>query len=60
MTDKIFEQIMEVRKSGAVNMLSVLEVQRYANDHEMYELVIFIEEQRKAYCSFILTGERPQ
>ena len=58
MTDRIFEQIMEVRASGACNMLDTIAVQRYAHDHDMYELVIFIEEQKKAYCAFILTGER--
>jgi hypothetical protein len=32
-------------------------VQRLAFDRNYYELVIFIEEHRKEYVHFILTGE---
>jgi len=59
MTDKIFEQIMEARKSRVCNMLSTVEVQRYTNDNQMYDLVIFIEENKREYCEFILRGKRP-
>ena len=54
MTDKVFDFIMQVRSKGEVNMLSVLEVQRYAHDHEMWDLVIYLEENKKQYCAFIL------
>ena len=57
-TETIFQQIMEVRAGGQCNMLDTTAVQRYAHDHNLYELVIFIEENRKAYANFILRGER--
>jgi len=57
-TDTIFEQIMAVRAGGQCNMLDTTAVQRYAFDHDMYELVDLIETDRKAYATFILTGER--
>jgi hypothetical protein len=39
MTDKIHEQIMQVRKAGQCNMLDTVAVQRYAFDNDMYELL---------------------
>jgi len=57
-TDKIVSQVMDIRSSGAVNMLDTTGVQVEANKLGFYELVIFIEDHRKAYSSFILTGER--
>jgi len=53
MNDVIHEQIMAVRASGACNMLDTTSVQRYAHDHHMYELVIFIEENKREYVNFI-------
>lgn len=38
-------------------MLSLYEVQRIAYDMDFFELVCFIEEDRKAYVRFILTGK---
>jgi len=32
-------------------------VQRIANDMEFYELVVYLEEHRREYAHFILTGE---
>jgi hypothetical protein len=57
MTDKIKEQIEIVRKSGAANMLDTIAVQRYAHDNHLYDLVLFIEEDRKKYARFIMTGK---
>lgn len=57
MSEKIKEQILEVRATGLTNMFDVNAVQRIANDMKFYELVIFIEEHRKEYVHFILTGE---
>ena len=57
-TDKIFEQIMAIRRSGKVNMFETNTVQYLANEEEFYELVILIEENKRAYLDFILTGER--
>ena len=57
MTDKIREQILAIRDSGVTNMLDVNRVQIEANARGFFELVIFIEENRKAYVRFILTGD---
>ena len=48
---------MAVRATGKCNMFSVNEVQRVAYDMDFYELVNFIEDDRKAYSRFILTGK---
>lgn len=39
------------------NMFDVPTVQYIANEMRLYELVIFLEEHRKEYVHFILTGE---
>ena len=57
MTDTIFEQIMSIRDSGAVHMLSLNEVQRLAYEKGYYELVCYIEEHGQEYRHFIMTGE---
>lgn len=57
MTEKVKEQILAIRETGLTNMFDLNAVQRLANDRGMYELVIFIEENRAAYVRFILTGE---
>lgn len=57
MNEKIKEQILAIRASGVSNMLDVNRVQVEANKLEFYELVIFLEEHRKAYLQFIFTGE---
>ena len=59
MNEKVLEQLMAVRASGKTNMLDTNAVQRIAFDSGYYELVNFIEESRKAYVHFILTGEMP-
>ena len=56
MTDKVFQQIMEIRSGGKSNMLDVNMVQRLAYDAGFYELVMYIEEHRKEYFHFIMTG----
>lgn len=57
MTEQIREQIMAIRDSGETNMFDVRTVQWIANREEFYELVIYLEEHRKEYVNFILTGE---
>jgi hypothetical protein len=57
-TEKIKEQILQIRASGKYNMFDAVGVQREAHERGFYELVIFIEEHRDAYSRFILTGER--
>ena len=53
----IREQIMAIRDSGEANMLDARTVQHIANREGFYELVVFLEEHRKEYVHFILTGE---
>lgn len=57
-TDKIVEQILDIRSSAMTNMFDTVAVQRIANDRGYYELVIFIEEHKREYAQFILTGDR--
>lgn len=57
MTDKVREQIMAIRDSGETNMFDVKTVQYLAYHRNFYELVVFLEEHRKEYVHFIMTGE---
>jgi len=57
MSGKVREQILAIRATGLTNMFDTIMVQRLANDMNYYELVIFIEEHRKEYVQFILTGK---
>lgn len=56
---KIRQQILAVRGTGRTNMFDVNMVQVIANELCFYELVIFIEEHKKAYENFIRTGDLP-
>ena len=57
MTDRIIEQILAIRDSGETNMFDVSAVQYIANREGYYELVVYLEEHRKEYVHFIMTGE---
>ena len=57
MTDTIREQILAIRDTGLTNMFDVPMVQRLANDRGYYELVCYLEDHRKEYAHFIMTGE---
>ena len=57
MEAKIREQILAVRETGKTNMFDINAVQRIAFEMDMYELVNWLEDNRKAYVHFILTGE---
>ena len=57
MTEKVREQVLKIRDSGIVNMLAVNAVQRIACERGFYDLVNYIEENRKGYVHFIFTGE---
>ena len=57
MTDEVRKQILAIRNTGLTNMFDVATVQRIANDMDFYELVVYLEENRKEYAHFILTGE---
>lgn len=56
MTDKVKEQILIVRDTGLTNMFDVSAVQRIANDMNLYELVVYLEDNQKEYIRLILTG----
>ena len=57
MTDKLREQILAIRDTGETNMFDITRVQRMAYDRGFYELVLFLEDPKKEYARFILTGE---
>ncbi len=59
MTSTVFHQLMEVRAEGLFNMFSVNDVQRRAYELGFYDLVIWIEDDKKRYVRFIMTGELP-
>lgn len=56
MNETIRKQIMAVRDSGDTNMLDTRMVQVIANRMGFYELVVYLEEHRREYVSFIFTG----
>lgn len=57
MTEKIKEQILEIRDTGLTNMFDKNMVQKLAFDRKFFELVRYIEEHPKEYFNFILTGK---
>lgn len=57
MDEAIRNQIFEIRDSGLTNMFDTKAVQRIAYERDFYELVLFIEEHKKEYVHFIITGK---
>ena len=57
MDKKIKEQILAIRDTGLTNMFDVATVQRIAYEMGFYELAVYLDENRKEYAHFILTGE---
>ena len=59
MTNKIKQQILKVRDDGRTNMLDTNGVMYVANDLQLYELVVYLDDRdnRKEYWHFIMTGE---
>lgn len=57
MNDKIKEQILTIRDTGLTNMFDTITVQRIAFEMEFYELVDFLETNKKAYVNFIMFGD---
>lgn len=57
MDEKVKEQILAIRDTGLTNMFEVNMVQRLAYDRGYYELALYLEDHRKEYAHFILTGE---
>ena len=56
MTDKVFHQLMDIRDSGLANMFDTNMVQRLAYDRDYFEMVTYIEDHKKEYAHFIMTG----
>ena len=57
MDEKVKEQILAIRDTGLTNMFDIPVVQRLAYERDFYELVCWIEDHRKEYVHFIMTGE---
>ena len=57
MTEQIKEQILAIRDSGETNMFDTKTVQYLAFHRGYYELVNYLEEHKKEYVHFIMTGE---
>lgn len=57
MTDIVREQMLAIRDSGRANMFDTNMVQRLAYENGYYELVCYIEEDRREYVHFIITGK---
>jgi len=57
MDPKIKEQILAVRDTGETNMFDTNAVQRIAMREGFFELVCWIEEHKREYSRFIMTGE---
>jgi len=57
MTELIKEQILVIRDTGLTNMFDIPMVQRLAYERGYYELVCWLEDHRKEYARFIMTGE---
>ncbi len=53
---RVRDGILEVRDTGKTNMFDTNTVQVIANEMGFYETVIFIEEHKKEYSTFIMTG----
>ena len=57
MDERVKEQILAIRDTGLTNMSDVPVVQRLAYERDFYELVCWLEDHKKEYVRFILTGE---
>ena len=57
MTEKVKEQILAIRDTGLTNMFDIPMVQWLAYARDFFELVTYLEDHRKEYVRFILTGE---
>jgi hypothetical protein len=57
MDEKVKEQILAIRDTGLTNMFDLPVVQRLAYERDFYELVCWLEDHKKEYVRFILTGE---
>jgi len=56
-TPKVKEQILIIRDTGLTNMFDVNAVQKLAFDRNLFELVNFLETNKKEYVQFIMYGD---
>ena len=52
----VIQQILKVRDSGETNMFDVNVVELIAKHEGFYELADYLQDHKKEYSSFILTG----
>ena len=57
MDAKVKDQILAIRDTGLTNMFDLPVVQRLAYERDFYEQVCWLEDHKKEYVRFILTGE---
>ena len=59
MTEKIKADVLKVRDTGRTNMFDVYAVQRIAYELELFDLVLYLEEEDNwgEYKQFIITGK---
>ena len=57
-SDTVVEQILLIRDTGKYNMFDIPNIQVEAYVRGYYELVMFLEDNLKAYTEFIMTGKR--
>jgi len=55
--DQLQREILIIRDSGYCNMLDTTAVRRAANDLGFFDLVSFIEWNKRSYTNFIFYGE---
>lgn len=56
--DDIIRQIIKVKDTGLTNMFDTNSVQRIAYKMGLYELVMFIEDDKKAYINIVINGKK--
>lgn len=57
MTEKIKKQILAVRNTGKTNMFDIPMVQVIANELNLFDLVVWLEDHKSEYVHFIMFGE---
>ena len=60
MTERVREEILEIRETGLTNMFDLPMVQRLAYEREFYDLVLYLEEHPREYAHFIMTGKETE
>lgn len=57
MTEKIKNQILTIRETGATNMFDIIRVMELAEDLEFDELQEYLPANKAEYVNFILYGK---